>query len=91
MIIESGPSLNVLGDRESFLPSCARIWLRFVVGLSGPGDVRGRGSVVGLGSVTGRGTGFPDIMAFQTASTSIVAALVSSRGFFSTFLHYHHH
>lgn len=47
-------------------------------------------SVDGNGSVV-EGRGFPDIMASQTASTSIVAALVSSKVFFfSTLLHHQH-
>jgi hypothetical protein len=52
--------------------------------------MRGGASVKGTGSVV-EGRGFPDIMAFQTASTSIVAALVSSKVFFfSTLLHHQH-
>lgn len=51
------------------------------------------GESMALGSVDGFGVlslgfeiGLPDIMAAHTASTSIVAADVSARGFFSTFL-----
>jgi hypothetical protein len=43
-------------------------------------------SVDGIGS--GFEAGLPDIMEAQRASTSTVAALASTRGFFSTFLHY---
>ena len=42
-----------------------------------------------VGSGSGA-TGFPDIIACQTESTSIVAAAVSARGtFFSVFLDHH--
>jgi len=86
IIIESGPSLSVLGDLGSFLLSCASSVLRFGVGLRALGEGRG-GASVELGGGVGIGGGLPDIMAEKTASTSIVALLVSNNGFFSTFLY----
>lgn len=83
MIIESGPSFNVLGERESFLLCSPRV-IRFVVGLK---ESLGAVSVAGSGSLDGgSGAALPDIIAFHTESTSIVAELVSRSGFFSIFL-----
>ena len=83
IIIESGPSLSVvLGGLISL-----RRLLRAVVGEREPfeGESMARlFSVVEMGA--GDGADLPDIMDAQSESTSTVAALASTRGFFSTFL-----
>ena len=83
---ESGPSLNVLGERDvSILPLGDNTVVRLVSGLvERLGERREVSSMVGLGSGA---AGLPDIIASQTESTSIVAAAVLIRGFFSTFLY----
>jgi hypothetical protein len=82
--MESGPSLSVLGDLESFRPFCAiKFLLEF--GLKKP-----LLSIAVLDSIAasgGAGLGFPEIMLSHRASTSTVAAVVSAKGFFfSSFL-----
>ena len=86
MIIESGPSLSVLGDLESFFPFCS-IVRRFVSGLRETlvSITEASSMAAGSGSC---GLDLPDIMLAQRASTSTVAADVSASGLFSTFLHH---
>lgn len=69
--MESGSESNVL----------------LLLGLWTSGDAGGGGERRSEGGFGGGARGFPDIMAAKTASTSIVAVVVSARGFFFTSLH----
>ena len=76
----------MLGERDaSILPFGDVMVVRLASGLvERLGERRDVGSIVGLGSGA---AGFPDIIASQTESTSMVAAAVFIRGFFATVLH----
>lgn len=88
MIIESGPSLSVLGDLQFFFPFCS-IVCRFVSGLREALVSTAEVSSMAVDSGSGScGLGLPDIMLAQSASTSTVAVDVSASGLFSTFLHH---
>lgn len=81
--MESGPSAKVPGERGSF-PASKVLCREGLLGEVIMDSLLGCVSVVGL-------RGLPAIIAAHTASTSIVAAVVSARGFFLTSLLYCKH